>query len=288
MPGIFTHKAGSPYDDDLGERYHFPKVYLSRVQQLVGDFVAFHELKDRGRGAGAYVGFARVQKIDQDTHDQGRYYARLTDVGTLSKPVPVEGRSNPVEEGFNPQNAVRIISNASFYKLLELGSPESSLEAIVPLPGVAEEQAPFFRGFEEVIRSKREGWFRRRVLRAYDFRCALTGMRLINGGGASEVEAAHIKPVAEGGCDLVQNGLALTRTVHWMFDRNLITFDEDFSLIRTPMLSTEASTFLGNVHMLRPPSHQSEAPKRAFLAFHRTRTLEKARQYAESTHSGSR
>lgn len=280
MPAVFTHKPGSPYDDDPGERYHFPRVYLSRVQQVVGDYVAFHELYDRGRGSNAYVSFAKVVRIDPDPKDPERYYARLKEAGTLARPVPLGRGTRAVEGPFNPQNAVRIIPESAFLKLLDLGSVSQPLDLPDTSPeGVAEEETPFVRGIEEVLRTKREVWFRDRVLRAYDYRCALTGMRLINGGGASEVEAAHIKSVADGGPDLVPNGLALTRTVHWMFDRNLITFAEDSSIIRTPMLSAEAGQFLGNVTGLRAPEHASEAPNLAFLAFHRERTLNKARHY---------
>jgi len=103
-------------------------------------------------------------------------------------------------------------------------------------------------------------------------------MRLVNGGGASEVEAAHIRPVADGGPDLVSNGIALTRTVHWMFDRHLITFDDDWRLMRTPALSAEASAFLGNVTGLALPERAVDRPSPAFLAFHRERTLRKARR----------
>ena len=282
MPAIFAHKPGSPYDDDLGERYHFPKIYLSRVQQVIGDYVAFHELDDRGRGASAYVSFARVTRIDADPENPKLFYARLDEAGSLARPVPVKSGFSEVEGTFNRQNAVRIISIDAFLRLLELGSTDE-LSAHLQAPfELAEDQAPFFRGMQEIIRAKRDGWFRERVLRTYDYRCALTGMRLINGGGASEVEAAHIKSVAEGGTDLVANGLALTRTVHWMFDRNLITFAEDHSLIRTPMLSPEASAFLGNVTALRLPVLASEAPNQGCLAFHRNQTLEKARRYMSS------
>ena len=45
------------------------------------------------------------------------------------------------------------------------------------------------------------------------------------------MEAAHIRPVAQNGPDTVRNGLALSRTVHWMFDRGLISVDDDYRLL---------------------------------------------------------
>ena len=38
---------------------------------------------------------------------------------------------------------------------------------------------------------------------------------------------AHIRPVMAGGSDSVRNGLALSGTLHWMFDRGLISVDPD-------------------------------------------------------------
>ena len=60
-------------------------------------------------------------------------------------------------------------------------------------------------------------------LRAYDARCAITGLKLINGGGRAEVAAAHIRPVEANGPDIISNGIALSATAHWMFDRGLIS-----------------------------------------------------------------
>ena len=68
----------------------------------------------------------------------------------------------------------------------------------------------------------RDRLFRRLILQAYDKRCAVTGLKLINGGGRAEVDAAHIRPVEANGPDILSNGIALSDTAHWMFDRGLI------------------------------------------------------------------
>ena len=69
------------------------------------------------------------------------------------------------------------------------------------------------------------------MLGAYESRCAISGVGLRHAEGAEavgyyEVEAAHIVPVSRGGRDLVQNGLALTRTLHWAFDRGMLWVDD--------------------------------------------------------------
>jgi putative restriction endonuclease len=45
------------------------------------------------------------------------------------------------------------------------------------------------------------------------------------------VEAAHIKPVESNGPDSINNGLALSGTVHWMFDRGLISLTDEFDIL---------------------------------------------------------
>jgi putative restriction endonuclease len=73
----------------------------------------------------------------------------------------------------------------------------------------------------QVSRWARDGKFRAQVLKAYDFRCAVTGMQL------DLVEAAHILPVeAEGSADVVSNGIALSPTYHAALDAGLIYLDE--------------------------------------------------------------
>jgi putative restriction endonuclease len=73
--------------------------------------------------------------------------------------------------------------------------------------------------------------FRRVVLCASDERCAVTGIKLINGSGRAEVAAAHIRPVEKNGPDIVSNGIALSGTAHWMFDRGLISLADDLEIL---------------------------------------------------------
>ena len=65
----------------------------------------------------------------------------------------------------------------------------------------------------------------------YGDRCAMSGIKLINGGGRSEAQAAHIRPVAQRGPDSVRNGIALSGTMHWMFDRGLVSIADDYKLL---------------------------------------------------------
>ena len=109
------------------------------------------------------------------------------------------------------------------------------------------------------------------MLKAYDRRCAFTGFQFINGGGRAEVEAAHIKSVEAKGPDVVQNGLALSGTVHWMFDRGLLTVADNAEIL----LSNHINDVDGVRKILRSngltqfPDDKHDRPDPAFLRWHR-------------------
>ena len=105
---------------------------------------------------------------------------------------------------------------------------------------------------------------------AYSNRCAITGLRLINGGGRPEVQAAHIQPVASKGPDSVRNGLALSGTVHWMFDRGLISIGDDYKiLVAKDHVPEDAARLLNQSGSINLPKDQSLYPNAHYLKFHR-------------------
>jgi putative restriction endonuclease len=120
--------------------------------------------------------------------------------------------------------------------------------------GFDEEATAFERPIVEMIvaRPFREAAFAKSVKIAYSNTCAMTGLKIINGGGRAEVQAAHIKPVASGGSDSVRNGLALSGTIHWMFDRGLVSVDDDYSIL-------VATDRLPSTHFSSQVSHDSSS-----------------------------
>jgi putative restriction endonuclease len=76
-----------------------------------------------------------------------------------------------------------------------------------------------------VSKKLRDVSFRKRVLTAYSYHCAVCGVQL------KLVEAAHIIPVNhDNGTDETRNGLALCALHHKAFDQALITVIEDYSI----------------------------------------------------------
>lgn len=143
---------------------------------------------------------------------------------------------------------------------------------------LVDDTAPTVRRVVRMLlnRTIRDANFRKHVRDAYDRRCAVTGLRMINGGGRPEVQAAHIWPVVEGGPDTVQNGIALSGTVHWMFDRHLISVADDYRLLVShnrvppelrPLFRQQSET-------LHLPNDRRLWPNPAYLARHRERFVE--------------
>jgi putative restriction endonuclease len=122
----------------------------------------------------------------------------------------------------------------------------------------------------------RDRAFKYAVRAAYDNKCTLTGLRLINGGGRPEVEAAHIKPVADDGPDTVRNGLALSGTVHWLIDRGLISIGDDYKiLVANNRVPDNAIRLLNQNGMVNLPKDQTLYPNAHYLKFHRDQVFKK-------------
>ena len=112
------------------------------------------------------------------------------------------------------------------------------------------------------------------IKRAYDNTCAISGLRIINGGGRAEAQAAHIQPVAENGPDSLRNGVALSSTFHWMFDRGLISIDDDYSLLlKRNAIPGSVLSLVNSDGRLRRPDQEIYHPHPRLLEYHRERVF---------------
>lgn len=241
-------------------------------------------------GSRGYFAVAQLQTIIPDPAQNGMYLAIIEPGSYLEfpNPVPFSDNDGPVERGLlndagrlsgRAQAAVRPISDDDFSRIIERGLRDS--EIILPrvdeVGGFEESQTPFLfeqaREKKEFLSSRavRDRAFRRIVLRAYDERCAITGLRLINGGGRAEVDAAHYRPVEHSGPDSVQNGLALSGTAHWMLDRGLISLSDDLEIMISRQVNDRESVenFINRTGHAYPPRLENDRPHPAFLEWHR-------------------
>ena len=101
----------------------------------------------------------------------------------------------------------------------------------------------------------------------------LLGLKLINSGGSAEVQAAHIRPVKADGPDIVSNGLALSGTAHWMFDRGLISLEDDLTILISRQANDRSSIegVINDRNSARAPVRPLERPHPHFLAWYRER-----------------
>jgi putative restriction endonuclease len=109
------------------------------------------------------------------------------------------------------------------------------------------------------------------VLDAYDCRCAVTGLKFINGGGRSDVQAAHIRPVEANGPDIITNGIALSGTAHWMFDRGLISLEDDLEVLVSRQVNDADSVWslVNKTRRAAVPTNPAHRPHPSYLAWHR-------------------
>ena len=293
--GVFLHREDSIYNDLPAEQYQFPSQYLSRASQFVGDWIIYYEPR-RGPTGKGYYAIARVERVIPDPTAAGMYLALIEPGSYLpfERPVPFSGPEGVVERGLlneagrisgRAQAAVRPISLEDFNCILDLGMPdEDSLLPRASTPAdqpssslVQEERIPFLFNTERErvahysSRIVRDRVFRRIVLDAYDCRCAITGLNFINGGGRAEVEAAHIKPVEHHGPDDIRNGIALSGTAHWMFDRGLIGLSDELEVLVSRQVNDVESVWklVNATRRAAVPDNPAHRPHPAYLQWHR-------------------
>lgn len=292
--GVFIHRSDSIYDDSPAERYQFPSQYLGRVQACVGDWIIYYEPRKVADTRG-YFAMAKIERVIPDPTAPGMYLA-LVEPGSYLEfvnSIPFADASGDViEQGIlneqgrisgRAQSAVRPLSPSDFRRIVGLGLNDS----MPVLPRVGEEfqpsdlqdneQVPF--EFEQsrdrasftVSRIVRDRIFRRIVLRAYSERCAVSGLKLINGLGRAEVAAAHIRPVEKDGPDIINNGIALSGTVHWMFDRGLISLSDDLQILVSRQANDRDGirALINKSGYALPPQRSFDRPHPHFLQWHR-------------------
>jgi putative restriction endonuclease len=173
-----------------------------------------------GEKNGATTIFEMRSRIEQYRRIRGNPHEDYT-IGCviLDSPFFLEERDwLPVPEDFSPN----IVQGKSYDLTAGTGRElweNLKLKLMVEKPSVVTDvDAPIFG--EPVLVQQRlgQGAFRILVTDVYERRCAITG-----GKALPTLEAAHIRPVSEGGNHHVGNGLLLRSDFHKLFDRGYVT-----------------------------------------------------------------
>jgi putative restriction endonuclease len=289
LKAVFQSKITPSYDDVPEHFYHFPRTYLRQVTAAVGDWIVYYEPRrstadDRSRGGRqSYFAMARVVGVRPDTANPDHYYADIEDYLDFDNVVPFkdgdfyyeaamrgpEGRTN----SGSAQRAVRNMPDHEFQRIIEAGFVQQVGTPTGVMPtGMEEEQAEYDRPIVHINLNRpfRDAAFTRQVQSSYDKTCAMTGLRIINGGGRPEAQAAHIRPVTHHGSDSIRNGIALSSTFHWMFDRGLLSIDDDFTILSVKgAVPDGAQRLINPTGRLIVPDDPRLQPHRTFLRYHR-------------------
>jgi len=294
---ILTTKVDPTYDDLPEQRYHFPRTYLRQIEAAKRDWIIFYEprrssgnLSSRG-GRQAYFATACIADVIPDPTTPDHFYA-LMEAGSyldFARPVPFkegglyyetaiqreDGETNKGAFGRAvralPDSEYELILSAAFASILP-DFRQPALPASEALRGFGEPIAEFERPIVEriVARPFRDAAFSGSIKAAYQDTCGFTGLKIINGGGRSEVQAAHIRPVASKGPDSLRNGIAVCSTVHWMFDRGLISIADNHELLLAKgHVPDRVGQMLNPDRMLIAPPRPDQMPHPMFLRWHR-------------------
>ncbi len=300
MKGVFDISGASRYEDRIAEHYHFPQRYLPFAERSLGDWILYRETR-AARGSMSYIAVARLDEIVKDPVPRAsqHYYARVSefrmfpqavryrDAGGIFAERVLRELKNPAAAGRTLHGySIRNLDEEDFAHIVNAGlatifDPANAIrlqldeDQLDPSTLQLLHTPPAERRIEQVLLNKkiRDAGFRDLVLGAYDCTCAITGLRIVNGGGKAEAQAAHIWSVGSGGPDEIQNGIALSATAHWLFDRHLISLDENFGLLvsHNKVPSELLQLFPPNGRPIRLPADRRLHPRQEYVHRHRER-----------------
>ncbi len=294
---ILESREGSGYEDSATS-YEFPKRYLSQFERASedGQVALIYEPKRQG-GRQGFVAWAIVSGKPRPVGPgmfavdfSGGWMSFDRVVPFSSGGVPAEDRLRSLEPrqyGASLQGkAVRRLPAANAVDILSRGMEPVTNDLfwhdglVGSAPSLEDRQRSF------VSRLERDARFRDGVLDTFDFSCCITGLsagRVPASRLGGLIEAAHIRPVAAGGPDLTLNGIALSPTVHRLFDAGLFTLrtnGDGFEVQTSPLLRPEMTHGTRGTVLriedklpIRLPRMAQDRPSREFVEYHRSKVF---------------
>ena len=125
-----------------------------------------------------------------------------------------------------------------------------------------------------LTRRRRNPKFRSKILRKYDYRCAVCSYAIeFPSGHWPALEAAHIKWHSHRGPDTSENGLALCVLHHELFDWGIFTVQPDslYISVATAVLQNTPDSAITSLHerpLLAIPKRNSDRPAAEYLNWH--------------------
>jgi putative restriction endonuclease len=177
-------------------------------------------------------------------------------------------RSPEVRAGFSDDVQTSLAADPSLVaniaeRTLEQHFPESLHQDILNAVGLTTQTVD--------TRRKRDPDFRQRVLRAYEYRCAVCGFDVRLGSVSIALDAAHIRWHQAGGPETEGNGLALCVMHHKTFDLGAFTVLEGLLLVSDQANGTtgfQETLMTHHGKPIRDPQHPHWRPEPKHLDWH--------------------
>lgn len=233
-------------DGDLAYRFHsYWTVVADRRRSRPDLMLPFYHLKGDGV-------WKPLEADGRDAQDKTRAIIAEVEpslfIAMQSPDFRLLARSTLIARYFEPAE------RAELYALLGMEIPPDDI--------IAADASRFLPSDNEAAR--RDAKFSVRVLPAYDYTCALLRFRMIAVNGTTPLDAAHIHQFKRGGGNHPTNGLALSKTAHWLFDRGFWSLDDGLKVLVNEAKFDESGE---QAHLLKPRAgHQILLPtNRHFL-----------------------
>lgn len=119
----------------------------------------------------------------------------------------------------------------------------------------------------------RNAFFRKLVVREYDYRCAFCKLRIIRNLNQNIVDGAHIKPFSKFLDSKIDNGLSLCKNHHWAFDLGWFSIDDNYRILVAQGLDDDSPYTRAMKEFDRDliilPSNERHFPRLESLQWHR-------------------
>lgn len=196
----------------------------------------------------------------------------FADRGTEMHEPPNWARNNVTYTGYDMNNPSRRVDTdyvgLAFASLQHRARVDLAWEP--DLSGISLEWEGPRYGEPVLVRPRMgQGHFKRAVAAAYSNRCAVTASATF-----PSLEAAHIRPFAEGGEHAVSNGLLLRTDVHRLYDRGYLSVDANLRLRVSPQLRDHGWNGVEfyqrelDGYVIPTPADPTLRPNRDALAWH--------------------
>jgi hypothetical protein len=211
-----------------------------------------------------------LQQVSDKTGKQGTQY-RLMGLGLL--------------DSYDASRDVFSVQHVDFATLEQVsyGEREETIIASALRSSILEDFIPFVaedRAIYKVSSQKRDQAFKDVVLEQYAFTCAVTGMQY-HSDHLVEAQAAHIIAKQHKGSDDPRNGIALSRTSHWAFDKGMFTISDQYDIIVHPKARNAASVKFPILDLhgqpMARPDDEAFLPHKDALAWHKEEVFDRFR-----------